>query len=137
MRKFIKSDNPYKVSVTMHTDTNLFFGENSAIEQNGKPISISVAEAKSVIIGDNCCFGSNVWIRTSDQHAIYDMKTLQRINKARDVVLNNGTVLPADKLILKGFNNCGDDNEKLTSLASELDKTTDMDKRAELMKKLR
>ena len=64
-------------------------------------VSIVLAEGTKVKIGDNCLLAKGVRIRTSDQHFIYDENGF-RINKAKDVCIENHVWLGASAIIMKG-----------------------------------
>lgn len=74
-------------------------GNNVSFDQN---VGILVAEGTKVTIEDNCMFAEGVRIRTSDQHPIYSSKDKERINKAKDVHINNGVWLGANVVVNKG-----------------------------------
>ena len=55
-----------------------------------------------VTIGDNCMCATDVTIRPTDGHAIYDIETNELINKGEDVFIGNHVWLGLNCLILKG-----------------------------------
>lgn len=64
-------------------------------------IFIQVAEGGSVTIGDDCLF-AKCRIYNSDMHGIFDLHTGERINKSRDVIIEDKVWLARDSMILKG-----------------------------------
>ncbi len=54
-----------------------------------------------IIIGDDCMFASNIWIRNSDMHAIFDLSTQNRINFSQNVLIQPHVWLGQDVLLLK------------------------------------
>lgn len=56
----------------------------------------------SIRIGDDCMFGRNVVISTTDFHSIIDLTTNQRINKAKDIVIGNRVWVATAVDIAKG-----------------------------------
>lgn len=73
-------------------------GDDVVFDQD---VSIVLAEGTKVKIGDNCLLAKGVRIRTSDQHFIYDENGF-RINKAKDVCIENHVWLGASAIIMKG-----------------------------------
>jgi len=66
-------------------------------------LNIQVGEhGDYVTIGDDCMFSTTVAIRTSDNHGIYDLSTMQRINQSRPVVLHNHVWIGRQVSIGKG-----------------------------------
>lgn len=63
---------------------------------------IAALEGTQIIIGDNCLFSSDIFFRTSDSHAIYDINTESRINKAKSIKVGNHVWFGAKTTILKG-----------------------------------
>lgn len=96
-----KSDFPYRLRISMHTDTTLYIGRNNQFAQ-GKAAAFSVAEAQSVLVGNDCHFGQRVWLRTSDQHPLYDQKTRKRLNPPKSVLIGDSSDLVDDSLVMKG-----------------------------------
>lgn len=58
-------------------------------------------EAASIKIGDACLF-SNIKIRTSDMHSIYDLATKKRVNFSRDVFVGNKVWVAEGAVLGKG-----------------------------------
>ncbi|MEV4608677.1 acyltransferase [Neorhizobium sp. LMR1-1-1.1] len=59
-------------------------------------------EGRSIKIGTDCMFSSGIYVRTSDEHSIYDGETGQRINRARDVTIDNHVWIGEGATIGKG-----------------------------------
>lgn len=57
-----------------------------------------------VVIGDNCMFAFNIWLRASDEHCIIDFSKRDPIqaNPPRDILIDSGVWIGQDALILKG-----------------------------------
>jgi acetyltransferase-like isoleucine patch superfamily enzyme len=55
-----------------------------------------------ILIGDDCLFSTNIGIRTSDNHGIFDLATRERINFARDVHILDRVWIGEDAKVLKG-----------------------------------
>lgn len=64
-------------------------------------IFIHLAESGTVQIGDDCLF-ANCRIYNSDMHGIFDLRTGERINRSKDVIIEDKVWLARDTIILKG-----------------------------------
>lgn len=63
-------------------------------------------EKRSLTIGEYCMFSSRIYIRTSDEHPIYDLETKKRINPAKDISINNKVWIGDNVTINKGVEIC-------------------------------
>lgn len=130
-----KSEVPYRMVVGIHCDCTVFVGENSKTKQSGRRMSIVTGEGKNVVIGKNVSFGADVWLRSSDQHGIYDCKTLKRTNPPKSIVVGSDNSIPDGTLVLKGQKiGTGEKDASLIKLMEDLDSTTDMDERVTIIK---
>ena len=134
-----KNPNPYCLRVSMHSDTTLFMGSNNHFQESS-PVVMSVAEAQSVIIGNNCSFGTGIWFRTSDQHPIYARKTGKRLNPPKSILVGDKVALSNGSLVFKG-RKIGIKEHKLIRnrymrMLEKLQRTTDMKKRINILKKI-
>lgn len=59
-------------------------------------------ERRHLSIGEYCMFSSRVYIRTSDEHPIFDLKSNERINLAQDVTIGNRVWIGDNVTINKG-----------------------------------
>ncbi len=103
-------------------NSQLNIGDNSS---STNPVYMTCAESSKIIIGKDCMFATNNQIRTDDSHAIYDVKTGQRLNYPKDIILGDhvwvaygatllggtkigsGSIIGAYSLVKKEFpNNC-------------------------------
>ncbi len=57
---------------------------------------------KKIIIGDNCMFGSDIILRTTDSHAIMDKDSGQILNYGKDIAIGNNCWLASEVKVLKG-----------------------------------
>lgn len=57
---------------------------------------------KEVLIGDNCMFGRNILIRTTDGHRILDQNTGKTLNYGKNIKIGNNVWLAEEVTILKG-----------------------------------
>lgn len=97
-----KGKTPYHVVISIHSDSAMYIGEGAEFPEEGKVSLISVAEAGNLIIGKRCRFENGVYIRTSDQHPIYDAETLKRINPPQSVIIGDDVTLKEDTFVSKG-----------------------------------
>ena len=83
------------------TDTNrLIIGKNFTSTDR---VHIDFCHgAGDVIIGDDCMFSWDIYIRTGDFHTIYDMQTKKLINPNKNVIIGNHVWLGAECRVLKG-----------------------------------
>lgn len=74
-------------------------GKNTTIES----AHFAVTEpGRSIIVGEDCMFSTNIELRTGDSHSILDATTRQRINYAKDIMVKNHVWIGANAVILKG-----------------------------------
>ncbi len=78
----------------LYIGKNLYFG--------GGKIILGREPFADLTIGNNCLFSTNIYIRTSDSHTVYDLNTKKPINKPKDVVIGNSVWLCYNTTILKG-----------------------------------
>lgn len=85
--------------VRMWSGGQLFFwGDGST--SNGTHIQIQ-GDGQKIIVGEDCLFSSNIYIRNSDMHAIVDMRTGAHTNPPGFVHLEPHVWVGQDALILK------------------------------------
>lgn len=83
------------------------------LRQNGSKISIGngtsmvgahlfAMEGKALLVGEDCMFSSGIYLRTSDEHPIYDLADNSRINSARDVQVGKHVWLGEGVTVAKG-----------------------------------
>ena len=63
------SKSVYPLSLQIFNNSLFYIGKDSMLSPT---LSVNVQEQKHVVIGDECVIGSNVDIKTSDPHVIYD-----------------------------------------------------------------
>ena len=82
-------------------NTYLKIGSDTTIEQ----ANFGVYEDNSkIVIGSNCMLSRGIYIRTGDNHLIFDVTTNKRINFAKDIIIGNHVWISEDCNILKGVN---------------------------------
>ena len=65
-------------------------------------VSIICGEGRKVSVGDDCMFSFGINLRTTDSHGIYDQKTKNRINPAKDIVVGDKVWVGMNCMIMKG-----------------------------------
>lgn len=73
-------------------------GKNTTIG-NGE---FTIAEEKSIVLGEDCMLAHGYDIRTSDMHPIYDQNTGKRLNYGASINIGNHVWLGRNVAILKG-----------------------------------
>lgn len=59
-------------------------------------------EGTILVVGEYCMFSSRVYIRTSDEHPIYDLTTKNRINLAKNIYIHDKVWIGDNVTINKG-----------------------------------
>lgn len=88
-----------KGKVSVGSFSSVVIGHNLDVTDN---LYIRVVEATSLHIGDGCLIASDVIIRTSDGHPIYDLTNGEHINKGRNIIIGRHVWLGDQVVILKG-----------------------------------
>lgn len=94
-----KSKYYYSLEMTVHNDNAIFFGPDSYF--NGV-IHMIASERQNIIIGKDCMFSFNMWIRTADPYIIYSTDTKERINHSKSVYIGDHVMIGQHVLLLKG-----------------------------------
>lgn len=95
----IGSGSVIKGRINIGAFSTVTIGKKLSVTSN---VYLRAVEATSITIGDDCLIASDVIIRTNDGHPIYDVETKQRINKSRDVVIQDHVWIGDQVVILKG-----------------------------------
>jgi acetyltransferase-like isoleucine patch superfamily enzyme len=105
--KFLKDNG----TITFHSNGfikgNYTVGLNSEIEVGERlwitsDFSCHATERAKIKIGNDCIFGDRIKISTSDLHPIFDVNTLERINKAKDIIIDDYVWITSQISIMKG-----------------------------------
>lgn len=129
---------PHRFFIAAHPDTTCYIGRGAEYG-NGRVAVLSVSETENIIIGENCKIGDGVWIRTSDQHAIYDISTRKRINPPQSVIIGDDVVIENNDLITKGSRRDvkkGLFGNRYERCLRKIKKSTDINYRLKLLKRL-
>ena len=81
-----------------HTDSEIIIKKGFTSEQ----VSLHTLEGRKIEIGEDCMFSADIYITTSDFHAVIDVNTGMRINPAQDVIIGNHVWLGHGASVLKG-----------------------------------
>lgn len=130
------SDKVYNIRLYLYYGTTVYFGRNIRFSKKS-PLRVNASEAKCVLIGNNVRFGKRVWMRTSDQHPVYDFESGRRLNSSKNVVIGNGTLIDDDTVVRKGSifsGKSGKRPENLIKTAEEINRIPDIEARLELLK---
>lgn len=65
-------------------------------------VVIVTAESTNVHIGSDCMIAEDVLIRTDDGHAIYDVRTGDRVNKSKNIYVGDHVWIGREALLLGG-----------------------------------
>jgi len=65
-------------------------------------VFLSAVEGAKVIVGDDVMFATNNEVRADDAHAIYDVKTGKRLNRARSIVIGDHVWFARNAVALGG-----------------------------------
>lgn len=66
-------------------------------------VQLAACEGTSILIGDDCMFSHDIYVRTSDSHPIFNTQGM-RINPPMNITIGNHVWLGMQCLILKGAN---------------------------------
>ena len=89
----------YQIKISIYNDSTIFFGHNNYF--NGY-LTLIVSERQNVLLGNDCLFSFGIWMRTSDVHLIYDVKTGNRTNMSKSIFIGDHVWLGQNSLLLKG-----------------------------------
>ena len=93
------SKSVYPLSLQIFNNSLFYIGKDSMLSPT---LSVNVQEQKHVVIGDECVIGSNVDIKTSDPHVIYDSNTKKRINHSKRVYIGDHVLLGQMTYVTRG-----------------------------------
>lgn len=63
---------------------------------------ILLGNNRKIHIGKNCMLSIRIWIKTTDQHPIYDLETNERVNAEQDVIIGDNVWIGQDVYVSKG-----------------------------------
>mgnify|MGYP003600168798 CR=1 FL=1 len=81
------------------TDNNtLIIGNNTTVGG----ANFICGEGSSIVIGNDCMIAWGIEFRTTDSHGIFDLDSKERVNIARDIVLDDLVWVGAHSTVIKG-----------------------------------
>lgn len=87
------------VTFWLEDDNNhIEIGANTTIESKAQ---LAACEGTKILIGDDCTFSHDIYVRTTDSHSIIDACG-QRINEAKSIIIGHHVWVGMQCLILKG-----------------------------------
>ena len=95
----------------------LIYGDNSQIiigdEVNINasrqcPVIMTAFDGAKIVIGDNCLFSNSIELHTTDYHTILDINGMERINPAKDIIIDKHVWVGLRTVILKGVHIASD-----------------------------
>lgn len=93
----------YGVTIVMFGDNNtVHIGKNSYFFSDYQGAYIGAGNGANVMIGRDCLFAPDVFIRADDAHNIKDLKTKKIINYAKDIIIDDHVWLGTKCILLKG-----------------------------------
>lgn len=98
---FIGEECNYRGTIRVDSAGVIKIGDNFKATNN---ISMLCRPQKSITIGNNVLFASNIVVRTSDEHSIFDKNTSELLNPNKDVVIGDRVWCCDNVIILKGSN---------------------------------
>lgn len=98
---FLSANNKhvYRLRVDAWSNTLIFLGKDLF---SSNPLHVVASERKNIIIGDDCLFATDIWIRTADPHLIYSSTSGERINDSKSVFIGDHVWIGQNALVLKG-----------------------------------
>lgn len=94
-----KSRKKVMVDILINQDSTVFLGSNNYYNE---VLSICAGERENVLIGNGGLFSKEITIRTADPHPVYSVKTKERINYSKSVLIGDHVWIGQQVLILKG-----------------------------------
>ena len=86
-------------SITLFQDCTVSVGDGCTTTN---PVDMRAIEKTKIVIGKDCMFSSWNRILGSDAHAIYDVVTGKRVNKTRDIIIDDHVWLCEHAVVLHG-----------------------------------
>lgn len=95
---FMGGGHVQRIASTLYDGNTLIWGRNST----AYGVRVWVHGGKSCVVGEDCLFSDNINIRTTDHHAIVDLKTRTQTNEPASVIIGRHVWVGEDCAIAKG-----------------------------------
>jgi len=82
------------------TNSELIIGSNFLLD--GGDILMRSDKNMKILIGNDCLFSKDIYIRSNDSHTIYDLKNRKATNKPENIEIKNHVWLCQNVTVLKG-----------------------------------
>lgn len=90
-----------KIKATLSPDSCIYIGHDSSFHKTAT-CHLATSEQANIVIGDDCMFSQDIWLRTSDAHPIYSVATKERLNYPKDILIGDHVWIGQEVMILKG-----------------------------------
>lgn len=88
-----------RVKLDIYNNSVFYLGKDA---NTTRPIHVIISERRNIIIGNDCLFSRDIWLRNADPHLIYDSKTMKRNNPTKSIWLGDHVWIGQNVLISKG-----------------------------------
>lgn len=89
----------YEMNMVIFSHSAAYVGQNNYFNEK---LNVIISEGQNFILGNQCMFSFDIWIRNSDAHLIYDATNMQRINPSKSIVIGDHVWIGQHAMILKG-----------------------------------
>ena len=90
----------YKLSIDIYSNSTIFIGRDNYFNRNLHAI---ISEEQNFLIGNECLFSTDIWVRNADAHLIYDIDTNKRINSSKSIFIGDRVWIGQDVFLFKGI----------------------------------
>lgn len=93
------SKHVYYLNISIYNNSVLYFGKNNYFNDI---LNIILSEQTHVLIGNDCLFSFDIWLRTADPHLIYDVESKERKNYSKSIFIGDHVWVGQNAFVLKG-----------------------------------
>lgn len=91
--------NHYMINIDIFNNSTCYFSNNTFFADT---VNLKIYEENNIIIGKDCIFSRNVWLRVADAYPIYMVKEKTRVNYSKSIYIGDHVWLGQNALVLKG-----------------------------------